>query len=115
MELCKDGHDRLLFAELLLQGDGAGLWKNRPLKHALPRSMVLPFEEFGGDRSGDRKGAQGEEKLQRKGICKMVMLGLLAFGTTLTLCAAIAFVIFGIVWAGITEWADKIWERRKSK
>ena len=45
----------------------------------------------------------------------MVMFWLLVFGTMLTLCAAIAFVIFRIVWVGITEWADKIWERRKSK
>ena len=36
VELCKDGHDRFLFAELLLQGDGAGLWKDRPAEHALP-------------------------------------------------------------------------------
>ena len=45
----------------------------------------------------------------------MVILGLLAFGTMLALYAAIAFVIFGIAWVGITELADKIWERRKSK
>lgn len=115
VELCKNGHDRLLFAELLLQGDGAGLREDRPPEHALPRSLVLPFEEFGGDRSGDRKGAQGEEELQRKGICKMVMLGLLAFGTMLVLYAAIAFVIFGIAWVGITEGVGKALERRKSK
>lgn len=115
MELCKDGHDRLLFAELLLQGDGAGLREDRPPEHSLPRSMVLPFEEFGGDRFGDCKGAQGEEKLQRKGICEMVMLGLLAFVTMLALYAAIAFVIFGIAWVGITEGISKAMERKKSK
>ena len=115
MELCKDGHDRLLFAELLLQGDGAGLWKDRPPEHTLPRSLVLPFEEFGGNRFGDRKSAQGEEELQRKGICEMVMLGLLAFVTMLALYAAIAFVIFGIVWVGVTEGISKAMERKKSK
>ena len=45
----------------------------------------------------------------------MVMLGLLAFGTMLALYAAIAFVIFGIAWGGITEGIGKALERRKSK
>ena len=44
----------------------------------------------------------------------MVMLGLLAFGTMLALYAAIAFVIFGIAWVGITEGVGKALERRKS-
>lgn len=45
----------------------------------------------------------------------MVMFGLLAFGTMLTLYAAIAFVIFGIMWVSITEGISKAMERRKSK
>lgn len=45
----------------------------------------------------------------------MVMLGLLAFGTILALYAAIAFVIFGIAWVGITEGVSKAMERRKLK
>lgn len=45
----------------------------------------------------------------------MVMLGLLAFVTMLALYAAIAFVIFGIVWVGITEGISKAMERKKSK
>lgn len=45
----------------------------------------------------------------------MVMFWLLVFGTMLTLCAAIAFVIFRIVWAGITEGISKAMEKRKSK
>ena len=45
----------------------------------------------------------------------MVMLGLLAFGAMLALYAAIAFVIFGIAWVGITEGVGRALERRKSK
>lgn len=41
------------------------------------------------------------------------MLGLLAFGTMLALYAAIAFVIFGIAWVGITEGVSKAMERGK--
>lgn len=45
----------------------------------------------------------------------MVMLGLLAFVTMLALYAAILFVIFGIVWVGVTEGISKAMERKKSK
>ena len=45
----------------------------------------------------------------------MVMFGLLAFVTMLALYAAIAFVIFGIMWVGITEGVSKAMKRKKSK
>ena len=72
VELHQDGYDGVLFAELLLQSDGAGLRKDRTSEHPFRDPSLLPSRIAIAHRSSYSERHQDQEELQRTEIREMV-------------------------------------------